>query len=312
MYRLSPHVNVRASQLVTLTTGLFGPVNSLNGSAPSVPQGSNAFVLTPLAKQFATVTRGEIGYQFSGTDIVGSSGGFNSLQYHDVSQNNSLLDTRAENASGYYMHRVTPKNWLGASYSFEHLGYPDTVFDTIVHSVIGFDTYAIKPTMALSFFGGPQYSDNQFPTTSIPAQIGTHSMWSVAGGATFSWTAPHSSAQVSYAHSIADGGGVQSSVQLNSVTGSLRQQLSSRTAVTFLGSYAINDALAPSTIGTNSSKYASGGVSVTRRLGANYFVQAGYMRQNQQTTGSSSFGNDVHRDQVIASFSYQFARPWGR
>jgi hypothetical protein len=311
-YRLSPHVNVRATQVVTLTTGLFGAVNSLNGSAPGVPQGSNSFVLTPLAKQFATITRGEIGYQFSGTDIVGASGGFHSLQYHDVSQNGSLLDTRAENAAGFYMHRVTPTNWLGASYSFQHLGYPDTVFDTIVHSVIAFDTYALKPSMTLSFFGGPQYSENRFPTTSTPPQIGTQEMWSAAGGVNFGWTAPRTSVQAGYTRSIADGGGVQSSVQLNSVSGSLRRQLTNRTALTILGSYATNDALVPSTIGASSSKYASGGVSVTRQVGTNYFLQAGYMRQSQKTTGISTLGNDVRRDLVIASFSYQFARPWGR
>jgi hypothetical protein len=109
-----------------------------------------------------------------------------------------------------------------------------------------------------------------------------------------------------------DGGGLQGSVQLNSVNGSLRRQMTSRLALTFLGAYATNDPLAPSSVGASSAKYASGGVSVTRQLGENYFVQAGYSRESQQTTGLNSFAGDVQRNLVIASFSYQFARPWGR
>jgi hypothetical protein len=251
-------------------------------------------------------------YQFSASDTVGASGGFNSLQYRDVAQGSSLLDTRSESASGYYMHKVVPKDWLGVSYGFQHLGYPDSVFDTVVHSVVAFNTYALKPTMTLTVFGGPQYSENRFENTSVPPQIETSTMWSAAGGATFAWTGVRTSADVGFGHSIADGGGLQSTVQLNSVSGSMRRQFSTKTSLSIFASYAMNDALTSTATGTSSARYISGGFSVTRRLGQNYYLQAGYTRQNQQTTGLNSFGNDVQRDLVMASFSYQFARPWGQ
>ncbi len=311
-YRLSPHVNMRVSEGIGLTTGLFGPVNSSTGSAPAIPDGGNGFVLTPLAKQFATVTRGEIDYQFSGADLVGASGGFTSLQYRDLAPGQTLIDNRTESGSGFYAHRVTPTNWLGVSYEFQHLGYPGTLDDTQVHSVIGFDTYALKPSITLSLFGGPQYSDDQFPTASTPPQTASQTMWSVAGGASLSWTSQRTSAQATYSHSVADGGGLQGSVQLNSVSGTFRRKITRHTAVTFTGSYATNDDLAPSSTGVASAKYASGGVNVTRQFGTHWFVQAAYARQSQQTTGSNTFGNDAQRDQVMASFSYQFVRPWGQ
>jgi len=311
-YRLSPHVNVRASEGITLTTGLFGPVNPLSGSAPGVPVGGNTFVLTPLANQFATNTRGQVAYQFSGEDVVGVSGGFDSLQYRDVQPGSTLLNNRSEDGAAFYMHRLTGKNWLGGSYQFEHLGYPDTVDDTRVHSMILFDTYAFKPSITLSVFGGPQYSTNEFPTTAVPPTVGTSSMWSVAGGATFGWTGLRTATQVSYSHSISDGGGLQGSVQLNSVSGSFRRQIARYTALTFSASYATNNELSSSTTGISSANYASGGVSLTRKFGTHCFVQAGYQRESQQTSGVSTFGNDVKRDLVMASFSYQFARPWGQ
>ena len=311
-YRVSPHVSVRATEVVTLTTGLFGAVNSLNGSAPGIPQGSNSFVLTPLAKDFTTLTRGEIGYQFSATDIVGASGGFSSLQYRDQQPGIVLLNTQTESGAGFYTHRVTPANWVGASYTFEHLGYPDTVDNTIVHSVIAFDTYAVKPTMTLTFFGGPQYSENRFPTNAIPPQTEQQNMWSAAGGVTFSWQAPRTSASATFTRRIADGGGVQGSVLLNGVSGSFRRQLTTRWALFLTGGYGANDSLTPSAAGSSSTDYASGGINVTRQIAQNFFFQAGYYRQKQKTTGLSSFASDAQRNLVIASFSYQFARPWGQ
>jgi hypothetical protein len=270
-------------------------------------------VLTPLANQFSTVTRGQMTYQFSGDDIVGVSGGFDSLQYRDVPPGSTLLDNRTEDASGFYSHKLTAKNWLGGSYQFQHLGYPGTVDDTRVHSVILFDTYAFKPSITLSVFGGPQYSTNEFPTTAVPPTVETSTMWSAAGGVSFGWTGLRTSALVSYSHSISDGGGLQGSVQLNSVSGSFRRQIARYTTLTFSGSYATNSELSSSTTGVSSATYASGGVSITRKFGTHCFVQAGYQRESQQTTGlTTTFGNDVQRDVVMASFSYQFAKPWGQ
>lgn len=311
-YRLSPHVNVRASEGIILTTGLFGPVNPSSGTSPAVPVGGNSFVLTPLANQFATVTRGQLDYQFTGTDVVGVSGGFDSLQYRDVPVGSTLLDNRSESGSGYFMHRVAGKNWLGASYEFQHLGYPGTVNDTQVHSVIGFDTYVLKPTLTISVFGGPQYSTNQFPTNATGQQVSTATMWSAAGGASLGWTGLRTSSQVNFSHSISDGGGLQGSVQLNSVSGSFRWQIARYTTVTFSGSYATNTGLASSPNSVSSANYASGGVGVTRKIGTHWFVQAGYARQSQQTTGMTTFGNNANRDLVTGSISWQFARPWGQ
>jgi hypothetical protein len=117
---------------------------------------------------------------------------------------------------------------------------------------------------------------------------------------------------VTYAHSISDGGGLQGSIQLNSVSGSFRREIARYTTLTFSGSYASNSELSASSTGVTAVTYASGGVSVTRKFGTHCFVQAGYQRQSQQTSGMTTFGNDVQRDLVVASFSYQFDKPWGQ
>jgi hypothetical protein len=311
-YRLAPHVNLRVTQVVNLTTGLFGPVNTFNGTAPGVPVGTNPFVLTPLSKTLRTVTQTDMSYQFSATDAVGTSGGFNILRYRDTPPGIALVDTTSEDAAAYYMHRVTSSDWVGGSYVFQHLGYSPVINDTVVHSAIAFDTWQLKPSMTISLFIGPQYSDNRFPSNSTSSQALYSTKWSASAGASYGWQARHTSISLAYARRIADGGGALGSVMLDSVEGSLRQQVTPRWVFALYGNYGANNALIPAGGLSQSTNSAAGGVSVTRQFGPNCFLEVGYSRQNQSTTGVSSLTSDASKNLVIASFSYQFARPWGR
>jgi hypothetical protein len=310
-YRLTEHVNVRVTEQASLTTGFFGPVNSYNGSTLGVPVGGNSFVLTPLAKTSSTVTNGDISYQFSATDVIGATGAFSHVHYRDVPVGTTLIDTQGVDAAGYYMHRITAKNWLGGSYVFNHFGYSPVVDESAVHSAIGFDTWQLRPGMTLSFFAGPQYADNRFPIATNPPQAGYSTLWTVAAGAAYSIMGPHHSMSLSYSRHIADGGGVLGTVQLNSFQGSYRQQISRRWTVSFNGFYGANDALT-NAVGSSSLDSGSVGISLTRQIAERYFLQAGYAWQNQNTTNVSTLNGNAHRNTVVASFSYQFARPWGR
>jgi hypothetical protein len=310
-YRLTEHVNVRVSEQASLTTGFFGPVSSYNGATPGVPAGSNAFVLTPLAKRASTTTPGDISYQFSSVDVIGASGGFSRLHYRDVPVGTTLVDTQGEDAAGYYMHRITANNWLGGSYVFNHFSYSPVIDESAIHSAIGFDTWQVRPGMNLSFFVGPQYSDNRFQTSSSPSQAGYSAMWTVAAGAEYSLTGRHNSLSLTFTRHLADGGGVLGTVELSSFLGSYRQQLSRRWTVTLNGSYGANDALT-NAVGSQTIDLGSAGLSVLRQLGEHYFVEVGYLWQDQNTKNVSVLSSNAHRNTVVASFSYQFARPWGR
>jgi len=311
-YRLSPHVNVRVSEAFELTTGLFSPVNSFNGTTPGVPTGPNSFVITPLSKTLSNVTRGDLSYQFSAADVVGVSGGLKILNYRDVTPGSTLVNTTNEDAALYYMHRITASNWIGGSYAFQHLGYDSPTNDSIVHSAIAFDTWQVKPTMTLSFFVGPQYSDNKLPLDPTSTDVVDRQMWTVTGGAAFGYQAKHTSIALGYSRRITDGGGVQGSVELNSANGSLRQLLSANWTLGFTAGYGGNNALVATNVTAPNLSYISAGAAVTRQIGQRCFLQAGYLHQHQTSSGLTSVSGDADRNQVLASFSYQFARPWGR
>ena len=310
-YRVSPHVNLRVTEGFELTTGLFTPVNSFNGTTPGIPVGTNSFVITPLSKTLSNVTRGDLSYQFSASDVVGVSGGFKILNYRDLEPGTTLVNTTTEDTALYYMHRITTSNWIGGSYTFQHLGY-DAPNDTVVHSAIAFDTWQVRPTMTVSLFVGPQYSDNKLPLGLNSPDVVDRKLWTVAGGAAFSYQAKHTSVGLGYSRRITDGGGVQGSVELNSANGTLRQQLTAKWMLGLTAGYGANDALVPTDIAPPNLTYISAGIAITRQIGQRCFLQAGYLHQHQTSSGLTSISGDADRNQVLASFSYQFARPWGR
>jgi len=311
-YRVSPHVNLRVTEDFGLTTGLFGPVNNFNGSTPGVPVAGNSFVITPLSKTLSNTTRGDMSYQFSASDLVGVSGGLQILNYRDVQASSSLVNTTTEDAAAYYMHRITPSNWVGASYIFEHLGYDPIPNDTIVHGVVGFDSWQVKPTMTVSVFAGPQYSDNRLPVGTNSTDVLDQKMWTVAAGAGFNYVAKHTTIALGYSRTITDGGGIQGSVQLNSASGTLRQQLTDKWTLRLSAGYGANDGVAAADAVASNVTYVSAGISITRQIGQRCFLQAGYLHQHQTSTGLTTVSGEADKNQVVASFSYQFARPWGR
>ena len=312
-YRLSPHVNVRASEVILLTSGLFGATNGLDGTVPGVPQGNNPFVITPLSKEFQNITRGEISYQFTATDVIGMSGGYLGSQYHDQPVNTTLLDTQSGNAAGFYLHRLTPSNWVGGSYVYQQYAFSPGANDTVVHSALAFDTFLLRRDMTLSIFAGPQYSNSVFSSISGPPVMATDHGWSGAGGITYDWQGLHTSANASFVRHISDGGGVQGTVIATSVSGNFRRQLTRRWSVLLSGAYAINDGLAPSSeFPAASTKYASGGFAITHQFTEHLFCQAAYSRQYQESAGVTALNGTANHNVVLASVTYQFARPWGR
>jgi hypothetical protein len=167
--------------------------------------------------------------------------------------------------------------------------------------------------MTLSIFAGPQYSNSVFSIVSgTPTPVTDHG-WSGAGGVSYGWQGTHTSANASFVRHISDGGGVQGTVTLSSVSGNFRRQLTRRWAILLSGAYALNEGLAPSSAFSRSStKYASGGFGITHQFTEHLFCQATYSRQFQNSSGVSALSGEANHNVVLASVTYQFARPWGR
>ena len=140
-----------------------------------------------------------------------------------------MYDSSAQGGSAFYSLRVSKTNYVGATYEYQRLVSYPTVGqnETQTHAVLFF--YTLYPTTLGSpflCFGGPQYSDTVQAPIPRPSLRSRHpGCGTPAAGASVSWQGQLSSFALSYSHLIAGGGGLIGAVQLDSVSASVRQQI---------------------------------------------------------------------------------------
>jgi hypothetical protein len=221
-YRLSPHVTLNLRNSLMKTSNILNQPNQ--GFTQPVSGGVSApndSVIAPIADMLRNTANATLTYQFSANGMVGASGTFTNLHYLDQAQVPGLFDSVSRGGSAFYNHRLSKMHYIGATYQYQmFLAYPTVgQSETQVHSALLFYTLYLKPTLSISLFGGPQYSDtSQF---GVPSSTS----WTPAAGASMSWQGRLTSFAASYSRRINDGGGLNGAVQSNGVDGSLRRQL---------------------------------------------------------------------------------------
>jgi hypothetical protein len=313
-FRLSPHVNLRAAEYFSMTTGTFG-AGAGSGFQPG-PGGSNGTLITPLANSRSSQTVLETNYHFALKDLVGASGSFSNLHYGDVSTGaGSLGDTSTAGGSAFWLHNVLGGDWAGISYGFQRIVF-DPNGETRVHSFAVMNTLTISKTFTLSAFIGPEYSDNSGVAATGPnaGQVLNFSDWAVAGGLEGGWHNERTSVTAGYSKRTSDGGGVLGAVRLQNVHAAFRRELFPGWATTFAGSYGGNRAatLISSTSATTINA-TSVGVSLERSIAKSLGFQISYFRYFQNQSGSSDLSQnfDTNRNRFSVTLSYQWAKPLG-
>jgi hypothetical protein len=199
-------------------------------------------------------------------------------------------------------------HYIGATYQYQlFLAYPTLgQSETQSHSVFGFYTVYLRPTLSVSFFGGPQYSTTQ--------QFGqpTSNLWSPGGGASMGWQGKLTSFAASYSRTVTDAGGLSGAVQANTANASLRRQLARSLNASVGTSYASNNVLDALPTFNTSGHSISGNASVQRQIGEHLNLQLLYMRLHQSYSGIAAISSVPDRNRVMATISYQFIRPLGR
>jgi len=308
-FRLSPHVSLRVAENFLLTTGFFDSGNSnLGGNG-----GPNANLITPLSKERYSLTTVEADYHFALNDVAGVSGSFHDLHYSDVPAGATLTDTRTARAAAFWFHGFG-RNWIGASYRFQHLTFDLGNGVTDAHSFFVVDTITLPARFSVAGFAGPEYSDNRGLVAGGDA-ASHFTDWSPAYGAEGSWQRDHTSAAIGFSRRLNDGAGVLGVVRQQSVYGNLRQELFPGWALGVSVSYGNNKAMTVPVQGSASSiDTASVGASLERNLGKNLGLHIGYSHDFQDQTGTldPNFLGGAHRNRFFVTLGYQWARPLGR
>jgi hypothetical protein len=309
-YRLSPHVTVSLRDSLQKSSNAFNqPDQGLAGSVSGVAGAVNDSVIAPLADRLSNNGNAGITYQFGANSMVGASGTFSNLHYPNPTEVPGLYDAASRSASAFYSARLAKQHYIGVTYQYQQLlSYPGSaVNETQTDGAFLFYTFYPSPTFSLSFFGGPQYysAGAQEISPTLPAVAAARS-WSPAGGASVNWQSAHSSAAVSYLHTVSGGGGLIGAVNLDSANASFRQLIRRNLSAYVSGAYANNGVLALSSLGGHS---ISGSASLQRQVGEHISFQAGYTRLHQ-TYSFFSANPDTNREWL--SISYQFGRPLGK
>jgi hypothetical protein len=305
-YRLSPHVTLALRNSLTKSSAFsyhFDP--NPTGTETGILQSPNRSVISPIADTIANNADGQITYQFSANGMIGASGTETELRYLHQSHVPGLFNSSTRGAMAFYTHRLSGKHYIGVTYQFQQLlSYPNGT-ETQAHSAFLFYTLYVNPTLSLALFGGPQHFEmSRLGITTEPA-------WSPAGGATLGWQRFRTSGNLSFAHRISDGGGLESAVVSDSADLSIRQQLTKNLTVGLVGGYTNNSLVDPMSPG-NRGHTVSGSLSFERTIGEHFSVQLGYTRAHQSYSDIPAISSVPDRHRAWVSFSYNFHRPLGR
>jgi hypothetical protein len=321
-YRLSPHMDLRLSDIFLDTTGLLQQFQNGVGTPVTGPVNQpNQTLITPLAKNMNNTGSVDWSYQFSADDMIGANGTFFDAHFHDLPAGSApLLDTSSRSASAYYNHRFTPRNWTGITYSFQRFEAGSGSNVTLTHSLLLSHTIYLRQRMTLSFFAGPEYSEIDIVTVSAnitPLVISfatvsnAEHQLSASGGATFGWQGALTSARLNATRKVSDGGGILGAVVLNSFEGGIRRQLASTTAMHLNAVYGHNRELGSFSTGKPLNS-ASGTLGLEQQMSANFMLRLDYGRDYQTSSTTSTTVGSVNHNRGTISIAYNFTRPMGR
>lgn len=311
-FRLSPHVTLRLAEGFSYSSGFFDSGNSSGAGTGS--GGPNPSLLLPANKQLSNSTVGEINYHFALRDLVGASGSYSSLHFHDVPAGTQLVDTQTASGSAFWLHGLFGRDWAGVAYHFQRVTF-DPNGETLVHSMMFVNTITLPNRFTLSGFIGPEYSSNQGLTPSGGGTALNFNDWSVAGGIDAGWQKDHTSVAAGYSRQISDGGGLLGAVRLQGVHGNVRQQLAPGWAASVGASYGKNESLTIPVSGSASKiNSASLTAGLERNLGKSLALRVSYAHEFQEQLGATdpSLQGTAHRNRFSVTLGYQWSRPLGR
>ena len=317
-YRLSPHVSVRAADTVSKTSSFFDQPQSSEIAVSGSPQSITPGIIAPFAEEVTNTASVEAAWQFSLTNMIGAAGSAGLLDFPNPAQATGLYNSTSRGASGFYVHRLTAGQYLGANlqYSIE-LASPQGINSTVQTAApMLFYSVYITPTFTFSLSGGPQYSS--IAATSVASE---HA-WSPSGVASIAWQGQRTNLTASYNRTVTSGGGLIGAFQSSSAALGARWQAGRTWTLAGGANYAVNKNITPASSGSapalpifeaySGGRTISGSASLEHRMGNRLALALTYARLHQKYPGVAAISASPNSDQVLVSLSYAFSRPLGR
>lgn len=258
------------------------------------------------------LSQAELSYRLAKHTLFGVDGLFMQRQHDHLHLNQSFIDSRISSESAFLSQQFTARQSIGIQYQLLNLSFSGDS-RTISHGVFLFDQITIRPHMIFSIFAGPQYSriHNQeiinlgFEIVRIPV---SKTLWSPAAGATFTWSGDRIALEADAVHRVADGHGIQTSVEMDSAAVNVRKTLTRRWEGSLSAEIMQDSLLGLSQTGKLRMLYVGAGIG--HELTPKMRARLSYHRLNR--TGSnlpSAFGN---HNRLMLTLERDFNWPLGR
>jgi hypothetical protein len=315
-YRVSPHMTVSARDTFMKSSNVlnqpdFGAAGGVTGGA-QVP---NFSVVPPIADRLSNLGSVDLTYQFALNGMIGASGTFTNLHYPKPSQVPGLYDSSSQGGSAFYSLRLSKMHYVGVTYQYQRLlSYPTAgPSETQTHAILFFYTIYPTPHSSISFFGGPQHSDTvQPPVPPLNLPVPEARAWTPAVGGSLTWQGRLTTLALSGSHLLSGGGGLAAAVHLDSITPSIRRQITKTLSGTVSGGYSKNDVIGTFLGQGFNGHSVFGTAEVEQLLGPRISVRLGYTRLHQSYAGVPAIALNPDTNREFITISYRFSRPLGK
>ena len=253
-----------------------------------------------------------LSYALSRRANFGVTGNFMHSDYRETVQSGfeGSRQTISKSGEAFYTYQTGPRTSMGLHYRYDVLDFGHGAVKTDAHSLLYSWDIAFKPSLTLSMFAGPNYSDTRQAALISGATAARSLDWSGVGGATFDWKGQRHEFIVGATRQISDGGGNRGNVRLDSYNVRISRQISRHFNMSTFAVYNHNHLLLPVEGGSSSFDYLGAGAECSRDITEHTSLGLFYMRVQQngnQTVSSFSSGN-----RVGVRLSYRNQRPIGR
>jgi len=246
--------------------------------------------------------------------MVGGGGVTTLFDYlQSSSEASGLGNSTSRGGSAFYTHRLSDRQYFGASYQYSEVAAKPTIVNGIAegdlnsNNIFGFYSVYLRSNLSLSFGGGSQ----RYVLTQAGAAPAAG--WAPSATGSLGWQGLHTSFAVSYSRLYTEGEGVIGLYSANSAAVSGRWQLSRNWTSSLGGNYSAIATVAGSSAGSISGGHTlSGAASVGRQLGQNLGFTFQYQRLSQNYPGIAAISGDPDTSRASVSITYHFLRPLGR
>jgi hypothetical protein len=316
-YRLSQHATITLSDSFQKSSNVFDQLYPISGGASSgSSQTPPIGVVAPYADQLHNTANMGLSYQFSRNGMIGASGIVTENNYPNPSEASDLYNSNSFGGSVFYSQRLSSNQYLGVTYQYSrsqsnpvNTQANPVIAETEVqtHTLLGFYSIYLNPTLSLSLSGGPQYTDaTQSPSPSFNS-------WTPAVMASIGWQRSHTNFVASYSRTVSGGLGLPGAYDSYSAQSSVRWQMARTWIVGAAGSYYNNKNVTPSFPSANpGGQTVSGTASVQYLMSEHLSAELGYSRLHQSYSGIAVISAAPDSNRGFVSISYRLTRPLGR